>query len=159
MTFCTNCGQAINEIITIDGKPYGTTCGRAKLGLLDFPSWFKGGDWNKAKSDHDKFLSDQESILTEAKSITAEYWEDFKILANSFYKARVKNNDWMQDFIYSIADQMGITHIEVEGLIEGDFEETYKNWNHKLATFPLMYQRPVKKVSDLSTKQINILNI
>lgn len=140
----------------IDNKPYGTECATTVLGIKQLPSWFKGGDWNKAKLEYDKQAEKNRLHLEERRRITAKHWPDFIRLSKAHLKARVNDNDWGTGFIESIKSQAGFYTLTVEGCKFATMEEAEKGWNAAFGSFPYL-ERDIKGIAGLSDKQINIL--
>lgn len=158
MTTCTTCAQIINEVVTIDGLPYGTTCAQNKLGIRQFPSWFKGGDWNRAKKQHDADQARWAAAHTAAEKITADCWEEWTLLSRAHLRLRRASNDWAVEFVSSIIDQLGYYMVLTENWTGyATMEEAKKKYNATVhATFPYMFQAP-RKIADLSPKQRTLL--
>jgi len=72
-TTCSNCGQVIENVIIIKGKPYGNTCGARLLGFKEFPTWFKGGDWDMAHKAHIKSQEEQSQYFERRREITRKH--------------------------------------------------------------------------------------
>ena len=151
MTQCTKCGTPIKNIIMIEGKPYGTECATTVLGIRQLPSWFKGGDWNKAKAKYDldakKYATDLENALSKMN----EYWDEWQMLSKIATRAYRMDNDWLHNFIVSIIEQLGYPNY----LPTNDFKtasEAFANWKPYDGSFPVLYHQP-RRISDLSEKQ------
>lgn len=67
---CNKCGQTIKNVITIDGKTYGTTCAERVLGVK-LPFGFTG-DYNV----HLNKIEEIQAKCTELKKIEAIYWAE-----------------------------------------------------------------------------------
>lgn len=155
MTTCTTCGQLITEIVTINGKPYGTTCALDVLGLEKFPAWFKGGDFNQSKKKYDNEMQSANERYQNAKNITKEYWSEWVRISKVYSYAHKTSNEWLLKFVESIQNQLGYYR-----LLTVDFEtmeQAEKNWKEAYGDFPYLYSAP-KKIESLSAKQIQILN-
>jgi hypothetical protein len=150
ITTCTTCGQAINEIVIIDSKPYGTTCAERKLGIKKLPSWFSGGDWDQAKKDRELFEVNRINEYNQAILITSEFWSEWHMLSNIYKKAYQQNNNFLSEFMSSIIRQLGYPCSLTEAPI--NFEDAKKNPN----TF-LLYSTP-KRYKELSPKQLAIID-
>ena len=148
MNHCTTCGQQINEVIIIQGLPYGTTCASNKLGLREFPSWFKSGDWDKAKLSNDQLLENNRLDFENTMHITNECWADWCILSKAHFEQRGLENKWAEDFIYSISRQLGY------GMFLDHIQFNNSTW---VKGCPTISKLP-KKISQLSDKQQQILN-
>ena len=143
----------------IDGKPYGTTCAEAKLGVR-LPQNFSG-DYNKyakkQKINHDAQIDDFER----RKEITRKAWGDMVSLSKAMIKARRNGNDWEVNFIGSIADQVGLALLRLpEDRIKDTMDATYEDENWKLGgggTRTYYYNHP-KGFDSLSDKQLSILD-
>jgi len=155
MTTCTTCNQVINEVITIDGKPYGTTCAERKLGINHLPAWFRGGDWDSAKTKHDKLMLDNSADFARIKEITSRSWSEWIILSKISHKAQREQNDFASNFIESIMSQLGyytrIANVKFESM-----EDAEKGWKEYNGGFPYLNKCP-RPISDLSEKQVNLL--
>lgn len=156
MTTCTTCGQVINEVVIIDGLPYGTTCAENKLGIRQFPSWFKGGDWNKAKDDYDKGQAANKAIFENSRLITSRTWSEWVMLSKAFKREYAKQNDWAANFISSIIRQLGYPSTLAETKWQS-MEDAEKNWSPASGTFLYLYNEP-RKIDTLSPKQLSILD-
>lgn len=147
MQNCTICNQAINEVVIIQGLPYGTTCALNKLGLREFPSWFKFGDWEKAKLSNEELQEKNRLDFENTMRITNECWEEWCELSKAHFEQRGLENKWAEDFIYSISRQLGYGMF----LCHSQFKNN--NW---VIGCPTMVKTP-KRIADLSSKQQDIL--
>ena len=155
MTTCTTCGQVINEVVIIEGKAYGTTCAQNELGIRQFPSWFSGGDWDKAKSERELLDTKNANDFATRKEITAMFWKEWSLLSSAHLQARRNNNDWAVNFISSIIHQLGYFTI----LAEPNFntmEEAELGWKESSGSFPYLCNSP-KRIEQLSPKQQSII--
>ena len=143
MNYCTTCCQAINEVVIIQGLPYGTTCALNKLGLREFPSWFKVGDWDKAKLSNDELLEKNRIDFENTMLITNECWAEWCLLSESHWNRRLELDEWGQNFIDSIMKQLGY----FRKLDSTEFKNEI--W---VKGCPTQIRLP-KKISDLSPKQ------
>ena len=143
MQYCTTCCQAINEVVIIQGLPYGTTCALNKLGLREFPSWFKTGEWDKAKLSNDELFEKNRIEFVNTMSITNECWGEWCLLSKAHFEQRGLQDKWAEDFIYSISRQLGygmfLDHIQFDNV----------SWVKGCPT----QSRLPKKIVDLSPKQ------
>ena len=153
-TTCTKCGQLITEIVTIGGLPYGTTCAQRVLGIKDYPHWFNGGDWDKAKKDYDKISEENSKQFAEARAITSEFWEEWHMLSEIKREAYRNYNDWLYNFMDSVINQLGYRHTLYN--MPKNFEEA-SNDPYLKYYIPYMNHRP-KRISELSPKQLDIIN-
>jgi hypothetical protein len=143
MQYCTTCSQAINEVVMIQGLPYGTTCALNKLGLREFPSWFKVGDWDKAKLSNDELLEKNHIDFENTMNITNECWAEWCLLSKAHFEQRVFQDKWAEDFIYSISRQLGY------GMFLDQIQFKNNTW---VKGCPTISKMP-KKITDLSPKQ------
>ena len=143
MQYCTTCSQAINEVVIIQGLPYGTTCALNKLGLREFPSWFKVGDWDKAKLSNDELLEKNRIDFENTMLITNECWAEWCLLSKAHFEQRVFQDKWAEDFIYSISRQLGY------GMFLDQIQFKNNTW---VKGCPTISKIP-KKITDLSPKQ------
>jgi hypothetical protein len=155
-TCCTKCGTTIKNIILIGGKPYGTECAETVLGIKQLPSWFKGGDWDKAKAEQEKKTETLKVDFQNRREITRKNWADFIRLSKAQLSARRRNNDWEANFISSLKGQCGFYTLTVEGCKFETMEDAEKHWNSAFGTFPYL-SKEIKGISALSEKQINLL--
>ncbi len=153
---CTKCGTSIKNVIIINGKPYGTECASAILGIKQLPTWFKGGDWDKAKLEQDALDEKNRIAFQEAKIITSKNWNDFIRLSKASVKARNRDNDWEINFINSLSEQAGFYTLTVGGCKFETMEEAEKGWFDGLGSFPYLYSE-IKGIDGLSQKQIELL--
>jgi hypothetical protein len=153
-TTCTKCGQLINEIVTIGGLPYGTTCAQRVLGIKDFPQWFSGGDWDKEKKDYDTMIADNHNKFLEARAITSEFWSEWHTLSVIKQEAYKNHNDWLYEFMGSVITQLGYhsSLCNMPSTLEEAENDTYHS---KYIAY--LYNRP-KRISELSPKQLSIIN-
>lgn len=156
MVCCSKCGQVITEVVTINGKPFGTTCALHELGIADFPSWFKGGDYSKAKSEYDAKQADLKAAFEESKVITAEAWSEWCLLSKAIKTAHRGGNEWAMNFISSIIHQLGYFTSLAE-VNHPTMQEAEKNWSPASGGFPYLHKRP-RPISALSAKQKSILD-
>ena len=148
MNYCTTCGQQINEVIIIQGLPYGTTCATNKLGLKEFPSWFKSGDWDKAKLSNDELQEQNRLDFENTMRIINECWAEWCALSKAHFEQRGLENKWAEDFIYSISRQLGY------GMFLDHTQFKNNTW---VKGCPTIIKSP-KRIADLSPKQQQILN-
>ncbi len=153
---CTKCGTSIKNVIIIDGKPYGTECATTVLGIKQLPSWFKGGDWNKAKSEQETKESQNKIDFEQRRIITSKNWADFIRLSKASLVARKRDNDFEINFIDSIKSQAGFFTLTSEGYKFDTMEEAEKGWKEYMGSFPYLGAE-IKGISGLSEKQIDIL--
>ena len=156
MTTCEKCGAHIKNVIIIDGKPYGTTCAEAHLGIQGLPYWFKGGDWNKAKAARDAEVKDARIALRAHLAMMDEFWPEWVMLSRIYKKAYALQNDWLVGFVKSILDQLGYRSPLVELRFESA-SEAHQGWAPHNGSFPFFYHRP-KQIADLSEKQQALIN-
>jgi hypothetical protein len=152
-TTCTNCGQYINEVVYIGGLPYGTTCAANKLGFNQFPKWFKGGDWDKAKVNHDFLQQKNEIDFQNRRKITMESWAEWSALSQAINKAYQTQNEWLYNFLTSIIQQLGYCN-SLSPNMPSNFVDA-ENSNYK-QYIPYLNSTP-KKINQLSPKQINLI--
>jgi hypothetical protein len=155
MTNCSKCGQVINEVVIINGKPFGTTCAQVELGIKQFPTWFKGGDWDKAKADYDANAAKQAVEHDERRVITSKAWAEWQALSIAKKDAYAKGNDWLVSFFSSIMEQLGYYTYIAETKWD-TMEDAEKGWQSASGSFPYLNNEP-KKIETLSQKQQNIL--
>lgn len=155
MTTCSTCGQVINEVVIINGKPYGTTCAQNILGIREFPSWFKGGDWDKAKTERDILDAKNADDFSTRKEITAKFWKEWSLLSKAHLQARVNNNDWAVNFLSSIIHQLGYFTILAQPNFD-TMEDAEKGWKETSGSFPYLYNTP-KHIEELSPKQQQLI--
>jgi hypothetical protein len=149
-TTCTKCGQVINEVVIIDGLPYGTTCAERVLGIKELPTWFKGGDWDKAKREREYFEVNRINEYSEAISITSEFWSEWHILSDIYKRAYYQNNNFLTDFMSNIIRQLGYPCSLSEAPI--NFEDAKKNPD------TILLRSKPKRYTELSPKQLSIIN-
>ena len=154
MTTCTKCGAHITNIILIDGLPYGSDCAETVLGIKQLPSWFKGGDWDKAKAENDKFQLERAEQFKLVREYTRKHWNDFMRLSIALKKARSYDNVWEINFISSLSEQAGFNNL-TSATEYSTMDEAEKNWKFYNGSFPYLYN-DIKGLSALSDKQINI---
>ena len=147
MQYCTTCCQAINEVVIIQGLPYGTTCALNKLGLREFPSWFKVGNWDKAKLSNEELQEKNCLDFENTMRITNQFWDEWCALSKAHFVQRSFQNEWEADFIYSISRQLGY------GMFLDHTQFKNNTW---LKGCPTNIKSP-KKIADLSPKQQQIL--
>ncbi len=156
MNTCTTCGQLINEVVTIAGLPYGTTCAERILGIERLPSWFKGGDWDKAQKDRNQTLASNIESLNEQKAITSQSWEEWVALSIAYKKEYAKCNQWASNFLISVIHQLGyFTYIVNTNW--STMEEAEINWMPCDGSFPYLNKQP-RKIDSLSEKQQSIIS-
>lgn len=154
--FCSRCGQAIKNIIMIDGKPYGTECATTVLGINQLPSWFKGGDWNKAKIRHETEQANQVEKFSSMKDITDRNWSEWVKISKAEKRAYREGNDWAYKFISSCREQLGYFTCLASTKF-ATMKEAEEGWEPSSGSFPYLYHEP-KSISELSPKQQSILN-
>jgi hypothetical protein len=153
---CSTCGQVINEVIFISGKPYGTTCAERVLGIKNLPSWFKGGNWDEAKIKHEKSQEEMNMVFDLAKKNTSEFWGEWLKISKVYHEARKNGNEWVASFAYSVCGQLG--YYSVLPTVEfKTMEEASENWKPYLGTFPILHKKP-KSITSLSHKQLSIIS-
>lgn len=156
MNTCTTCGQLINEVVTIAGLPYGTTCAEKILGVERLPSWFKGGDWDKAQQDHKQTLANNIESLNDQKSITSQAWEEWMALSIAYKREYANGNQWASDFLISVIHQLGyFTYIANTKWVT--MEDAEINWAACDGSFPYLNKQP-RKIDSLSEKQRSIIS-
>lgn len=157
MTHCVACGQFIQNVVIIEGLPYGTTCALNKLGLREFPSWFRGeGDWSLMKAKHEAHMKVLAEGLRTQREVTSRAWPEWLAISRVHVKARRSGNDWLADFTWSIANQLGYHTVLPSNLVGFDnFEEAEKS-REGMHDFPYIYQSP-GSIESLSPKQLQIL--
>lgn len=72
MALCNKCGQVIKNIITIQGKSYGTTCAQHVLGT-ELPFGFSG-DYDVYTNKLAEIKAKRDLEATNRKNIEEEYW-------------------------------------------------------------------------------------
>jgi len=155
METCTTCGQDINEVVIIGGKPYGTTCALKQLGISRFPHGFTTGDWDKVKAEIDTVVQNNKNIHITSRKITSEYWKEWTILSKAYSHARIQQNDWAVDFLSGIIDRLGYYTILAQTNFD-TMEDAERGWNASSGTFPYLYSEP-KRIENLSQKQRTII--
>ena len=155
---CSMCGVTIKNIVTIDGKSYGTDCATKVLGINNLPSWFKGGDWDSAKLDYDMLYKKRVEDFKLVKQRTSKHWSEYIRLSKALHSASVRGNDWEVSFITSISNQTGLPNlIGREGLKFETMEDAELGWNTSyFGSFPYI-ERDISGINGLSQKQIDIL--
>lgn len=153
---CSKCGTVIKNVIMIQGKPYGTECATTVLGIKQLPSWFKGGDWDKAKLDNEALNEQNKIDFEQRRLITSKNWNDFIRLSKASLSARKRGNDFETNFIDSIKSQAGFYTLTVEGCVFDTMEDAEKGWKGYMGTFPYL-AREIKGISGLSDRQIQLL--
>ena len=159
MTTCTTCGQIINQIVLIDGLAYGTTCAENKLGIRQFPSWFKGGDWDKAKRQNDDLRLKNQIDFQKRRKITSDAWAEWLSLSRLSNTSYRNGNNFMYDFTTSVISRLGyfgalgseISKFETMEDAEANYRES------SMGTFPYLERQP-QPIDTLSPKQLNILD-
>lgn len=158
MNTCTKCGQIINEVVLIDGLPYGTTCAENKLGIRQFPSWFKGGDWNEAKFQHEKTQENLKVEFQKRRKITSDNWQEWLSLSRLYHVSYRNGNNYMADFTSSILSRLGyFGSLGSEISKFNTMEDAEANYKEYMGTFPYLQRHP-QRIESLSLKQLNILN-
>ena len=137
----------------IQGKGYGTECATKVLGISQMPTWFKGGDWDSAKSLHDANQAKQIMEFELRKEYTKDSWSDFVRLSNAKKAAYRNGDDWGLNFIDSIASKLGFLNLTSEGCKFKTFEEAQIGWKEYMGSFPYLY-RKCSAIVELSEKQI-----
>lgn len=152
---CERCGQVINEVVVIDNKSYGTTCALTVLGIRDFPHWFKGGDYSKAKLKNDEYLKKLEEDIKIREEITRDTWEERRLISIALYREYSKNdNSWLYKFLTSICEQLNIRLIAYEVTNFETYDEAKNNWSNAYGDISsLLASKETKQISDLSSKQ------
>lgn len=153
---CYKCGTSIKNVITINGKHYGTECATGILGIKQLPNWFKGGDWDKAKLEKDAFDNKNRQKFEERRLITAKNWGDFIRLSKASLSARRRSNDFEINFIDSIRSQSGFYTLTIEGCVFDTMEDAEKGWKSYMGSFPYLEQE-INGISGLSERQIELL--
>ena len=155
---CTTCGQLINQVVIIDGLPYGTTCAENKLGIRQFPSWFKSGDWNEAKLKHQKNDEIQKLEFQKQRKITSDTWAEWVALSRLSHKSYRSNNTFMYDFTTSIISRLGYFGALGSEISKFDtMEEAEQNYKEYMGTFPYLLCSP-RTIDTLSPKQLDVLS-
>lgn len=126
MNTCTHCGQVINEVITIKGKPYGTTCGARLLGFIDFPTWFRGGDWDKAKIDHEAQQARLHADYAARLESIRQNWDFIKRFSIVYRHARLNENEFESKFLSDMACRYGIQFSKESAYQYDSFEDYAK---------------------------------
>lgn len=152
---CTKCGQTITEIVNIGGLPYGTTCAANKLGFSELPAWFKGGDWDSAKIEHDNIQAKNILDFDNARRITSEFWDEWQMISQAKNKAYQMHNDWLSDFFSSIIRQLGYSNSLCPNM-PNNFQDA-ENSDYFKYSIPYLYNKP-KHINELSQKQLNLIN-
>jgi hypothetical protein len=147
MNYCTTCGQQINDVVIIQGLPYGTTCALNKLGLREFPSWFKVGNWDKAKLSNEELQEKNRLDFENTMRITNECWSEWCALSKAHFEQRGFEDKWAEDFIYSISRQLGY------GMFLDHSQFKNNTW---IKGCPTISKNP-KTIDTLSLKQKSIL--
>lgn len=153
METCSKCGTAIKNVVMIHGKGYGTECATKVLGISQMPTWFKGGDWDSAKSLHDANQAKQIMEFELRKEYTKDSWSDFVRLSNAKKAAYRNGDDWGLNFIDSIASKLGFLNLTSEGCKFKTFEEAQIGWKEYMGSFPYLY-RKCSAIVELSENQI-----
>jgi hypothetical protein len=158
MTTCIKCGQSINEVVLINGLPYGTTCAENILGIKQFPSWFKGGDWDEAQKQQNESQLKNAIEQDRVENITRQCWSEWVALSKMYHKSYSMRNNFMSDFSESIINRLGYCNPIANELCKYDTMDDAKI-NHKewMGSFPFMNRVPIT-IDSLSDKQLNILN-
>ncbi len=155
---CTTCGQLINQVVIIDGLPYGTTCAENKLGIRQFPSWFKNGDWNEAKKQNDDLCFKNKIKFQEERKITSDTWAEWVSLSRLSHKSYRSNNTFMYDFTTSIIIRLGYFGALNSEISKFDtMEEAEQNYKEYMGTFPYLPFSP-RTIDTLSSKQLDVLS-
>jgi|688.fasta_scaffold478376_1 hypothetical protein len=158
MTTCIKCGQSINEVILINGLPYGTTCAENILGIKQFPSWFKGGDWDEAQKQQNESQLKNAIEKDRVENITRGCWSEWVALSKISHKSYSMGNNFMIDFTESIINRLGYWGSISSSLCKyNTMDEAKINHKEWMGTFPQMYRVPMT-IDSLSDKQLNILN-
>ena len=159
MTTCSTCGQIINQIVLIDGLPYGTTCAENKLGIRQFPSWFKSGDWNEAKLKHQKNDEIRKLEFQKQRKITSDTWAEWVALSRLSHKSYRSNNTFMYDFTTSIISRLGYFGALSSEISKFDtMEDAEANYKESImGTFPYLPYSP-RTIDTLSPKQLDVLS-
>lgn len=155
-TQCAKCGTVIKNIIIINNLPYGTECATTILGIKQLPSWFKGGDWDTAKLEHDKHMEQLNNDFERRRAITTKHWDNFIRLSRAMKGARVRGNQWEQNFISSIKTQAGFYTLTSEGCHFDTMEQAENGWKEYMGGFPYL-TNDINGIAALSSKQLDIL--
>lgn len=152
MTNCTNCSAHIKNVVTIGGKPYGTTCAEAIIGNK-LPLNFSGdADAYIAK----KQVNDakQRADFKQSLAVTKKGWNVNVMLTNAFKNAK---NDWQRSFVASCAEQCAAVLLStyLDGLT---FDECRKAWRSGMGDFPLRDYDLNDRFARLSDKQRTIID-
>jgi hypothetical protein len=156
ITTCSRCGQVIAGVVIINGLPYGTTCAEIKLGIKQFPSWFKGGDWDKAKAEYEKKKAIDGVEHQRMKEITSEYWGDWILVSKIIWKGQRLDNQWLIDFGYSLLTQLGYPYFN-DRINFATYEDFCASNEFDYGAWSLLKHIPKKRVSELSEKQKDII--
>ena len=155
---CTTCGQIINQIVLIDGLPYGTTCAENKLGIRQFPSWFKSGDWNEAKLKHQKNDEIRKLEFQKQRKITSDTWAEWVALSRLSHKSYRSNNTFIYDFTTSIIRRLGYFGALGSEISKfNTMEEAEQNYKEYMGSFPYLPCSP-RTIDTLSPKQLDVLS-
>ena len=150
---CNKCGQSVKDEngVMISGKWYGRDCAATMMGLNQFPTWFKGGDYDKAKADYEANQIKLANQLNDDLVITEAYYSEWYELSIAYKNAR-RANEWSEKFINSLSKQLGYNEL-LSGAPSSDFNESKKY----LIQYDLLLRREPRRISTLSAKQLNIL--
>jgi len=157
MITCTTCGQSITEVIMIGGLPYGTTCAERKLGIKQFPAWFNGGDWDKAKANREALDADNAEQFEQSKAITAQAWKEWRAISKAAAIAYRNGNDWAYNFLCSVSNQLGYFTLLSSSLFNYETMQEAEQAHDNSFSFPYLQKTP-KAIHTLSDKQKNILS-
>ena len=160
-SICYRCGQAIKNVIIIDGKNYGTTCAE-KILDRSLPKNFSG-DYSLLLEREAVEQNNKEKLTNEwkeknklADEITAEYWPLLQDFSQALSNAKNRFNDWEINFVYSVARQIFGGSVSFEGCHKyTSMEDAQKDWNSEyMGSFPYLYY----KTKDMSAAQKRIFD-
>ena len=151
-TTCSKCGSLIKNIVTINGKIYGTSCAEVVLGVK-LPKNFNG-DGSAFKMKKEISLKQFSSDFEKTIEATKKGWNVNVYFTNAYRKA---TNDWERSFVRSCSDRVGSTILT---FLKGDlgFENSKENWGIEMGSFPYRDYDLNEKLCLLSDKQMSILD-
>ena len=150
MGVCSNCGRHIKNIVTINGKPYGTECAQYILGQK-LPKGFTGN-----YDDYKVEMDAQVLSALESKRRVAENWNEIWALNRILLDMRYQGNDWAVQFINSVIKQLGYHDGFSGAKRHRTYDEAVENWGQADGSFPHLYKDP-RKIESLSPKQVDLL--
>lgn len=155
---CSRCGTSIKNVITINGKPYGTECATKIIGIDDLPFWFKGGDWDRSLAKRVASEEQRKSEFEFIKGNTNKHWADFLRLSKAYRKACSKQNEWQINFIASLCRQCNFPAPMIEGCRFNTFDEALIGWDDSyMGSFPWI-KKESTGIGGLSVKQQELLH-